>query len=136
MPLAGKNYVLATLFCQSYLFADSWRGTPALTRAVYQPGDLVIYTMPKHSRHPGPRARSIHPAPMGDDYSYVVDKFWVVAELVDGQQVLLKTRRGKTHMVRTDDPLLRKARWWERWRYRSRFPEPAATSTEEPAPAG
>lgn len=63
---------------------------------------------------------------MGDDYSYVVDKFWIVTQLIDDQQVMLSTRRGKTHLVRTDDPLLRKARWWERWRYRGRFPDPAA----------
>ncbi len=96
----------------------------------YQSGDLVIYTMPKRSRHPGPRARSIHPAPLGDDYSYVVDKFWVVVEAIDPWQVLLRTRRGKTRVVRTDDPLLRKARWWERWRYRSRFPDPNAPIPE------
>lgn len=84
---------------------------------------MVIYAMPKRSRQPGPRARSIHPAPMGDDYAYVVDKFWVVAEMIGDDQVLLKTRRGKTRIVQIEDPLLRKARWWERWRHRSRFPD-------------
>ncbi len=82
----------------------------------------MIYAMPKRSRHPGPRARSIHPAQMGDDYNYVVDKFWIVQELVGDDQVLLRTRRGKTRIVRLEDPLLRKARWWERLRFRNRFP--------------
>ena len=108
-------------------------------KLTYQTGDLVIYTLPKRSRHPGPRARSIHPAPMGDDYSYVVDKFWVVSELVGDDQVLLRTRRGKTRIVQIEDPLLRKARWWERWRYRTRFPDPAAgtmTQASEDESAG
>ena len=104
---------------------SGWR---SVARFNFQPGDLVIYAMPKRSRQPGPRARSIHPAPMGDDYAYVVDKFWVVIELVGDDQVLLKTRRGKTRIVRLEDPLLRKARWWERWRYRNRFPAPAGQS--------
>jgi hypothetical protein len=99
----------------------------------FKPGDWVIYTMPKRSRHPGPRARSVHPAEMGDDYGYVVDKFWVVAEPPTAGRVLLRTRRGKTHSVRVDDPLLRKARWWERWRYKNRFP--ATESVSGPVPA-
>ena len=89
----------------------------------FKTGDFVIYAMPKRSRQPGPRARSIHPAAMGDDYAYVVDKFWVVSEMIGDDQVLLKTRRGKTRIVQIEDPLLRKARWWERWRYKSRFPD-------------
>ncbi len=89
----------------------------------FRPGDLVIYTMPKRSRHPGPRARSIHPAQRGDDYSYIVDKYWVVVEVI-GTLVYLRTRRGKTHSVPFDDPLLRRANWWERWRHRDRFPDP------------
>lgn len=88
----------------------------------FQPGDWVIYTMPKRSRHPGPRARSVHPAQLGDDYSYVVDKFWVVVEVQSDSRILIRTRRGKIRTVRRDDPLLRKPRWWERWRHRNRFP--------------
>ncbi|MBL8818250.1 MAG: hypothetical protein JNL58_19640 [Planctomyces sp.] len=79
--------------------------------------------MPKHSRHPGPRARSIHPAPAGDDYSYVVDKFWIVDAITEDGTIVLRTRRGKTHSIRRDDPLLRRANLWERWRHRNRFPE-------------
>jgi hypothetical protein len=104
----------------------SFEGFPerarALTSVVYKPGDWVIYTMQKRSRHPGPRARSVHPAEMGDDYGYVVDKFWIVVDSLSDGSVLLKTRRGKAHTVRCDDPLLRKAGWWERWRYKDRFP--------------
>ncbi|MCA9036574.1 MAG: hypothetical protein KDA91_15670 [Planctomycetaceae bacterium] len=88
--------------------------------------------MPKRSRHPGPRARSIHPAQMGDDYAYVVDKFWVVDAVGDDGTIHLKTRRGKTRSVPASDPLLRKATWWERWWHRNRFPAmDAALNTSE-----
>jgi len=88
----------------------------------YQTGDLVVYTMTKHSPHPGPRARSVHPAELGEDYSYLVDKFWMVVKTVDQDKVQLVTRTGKTRMCLTADPLLRKANWWQRLRYRNRFP--------------
>lgn len=104
--------------------SSQWKRVSALRNHNYQPGDLVVYTMPKMSPHPGPRARSIHPAQMGDDYSYVVDKFWMVASLLDNGSVLLVTRKGKTRVVAGDDPLLRKAGWWVRFRYSDRFPSP------------
>lgn len=89
--------------------------------------------MPKRSRHPGPRARAIHPAQLGDDYSYVVDKFWIVLNTLDDDQVVLQTRRGKTHTVQLSDPLLRKAGWWDRFRHRHRFPDPSALTEQSPA---
>ena len=59
-----------------------------------------------------------------DDYSYVVDKFWMVAGLLENGSVLLVTRTGKTRVVAADDPLLRKAGWWVRFRNGDRFPSP------------
>ncbi|HUG90058.1 MAG TPA: hypothetical protein VML55_04440 [Planctomycetaceae bacterium] len=88
----------------------------------FQPGDWVIYRKEKHSTSPGPRAENIHAAPKGDDYYYQVDKFWVVAESRPDGKVVLRTRRGKTHLIKADDPHLRRARWWERLLYRHRFP--------------
>lgn len=88
----------------------------------FQPGDLVVYAMPKMGPHPGPRARSIHPTEMGDDYSYVVDKYWMVTAVRDDGQLLVITRTGKTHVLNPHDPLLRKAGWWTRLRFRNRFP--------------
>ena len=90
----------------------------------YQAGDLVVYTLPKQGPTPGPRARSIHPSRMGDDYSYLVDKFWMVAEVLSDNQLRLVTRRGKYRVVSADDPLLHKAGWWQRFRNRGRFPAP------------
>ncbi len=106
---------------RGFLFSPRKR-VSALQNHNYRPGDLVVYTMPKMSSHPGPRARSIHPAQMGDDYSYIVDKFWMVARLLDAGSVLLVTRKGKTRVVAGADPLLHKAGWWMRFRYGDRFP--------------
>jgi hypothetical protein len=96
-----------------------------------KPGDLVIYRMTKHSTRPGPRAKLIDPAPHGEQYSYVVDKFWIVAEPRDDNKVLLRTRRGKEHVVDASNSNLRVARWWERLLYGHRFP-----SLESPAGDG
>jgi hypothetical protein len=97
----------------------------------YKPGALVIYRVAKFSTHPGPRAKDIAPAPKGETYSYEVDKFWVVADSGRDGKVRLRTRRGKEHVVDSDDPRLRPARWWERLMYKSRFP-----SLTEQIPAG
>ena len=87
----------------------------------YQPGDFVIFCKTKHSVHPGPRAKEVDPAPHGEEYTYQVDKYWLVNE-VRGNIVVMVTRRGKTHEIPSDHPSLRHANWWERLFYRSRFP--------------
>lgn len=92
-----------------------------MPKTKFQAGDWVIYRKTKQSLHPGPRAQSVHAFEKGDGYSYVVEKFWIVAEIREDGALRLKTRRGKEHLVSPDDPQLRKANWWERWRYRSRF---------------
>jgi len=94
----------------------------ALELQPFATGDLVIYTVSKQSPHPGPRARAVQPSPLGEDYAYVVDKFWIVARMMDPHHVMLATRTGKTHVVSCDDPLLRKANWWQKLRHRDRFP--------------
>jgi len=38
-------------------------------------------------------------------------------------RLLLRTRRGKTHVVEPNDPNLRHATFWDRVRYRKRFAE-------------
>jgi hypothetical protein len=88
-------------------------------------GDRVIYRREKSSTHPGPRARNIDPAPLGELYSYEVDKFWTVKEVQNGSLVLV-TRRGKRHTVKSDDPRLRRANWWERLIFSGKFPTIAA----------
>jgi hypothetical protein len=88
-----------------------------------KPGDPVIYRKTKHSTHPGPRAAQVDPAAHGDDYTYQVDKFWIVVVVEADGRVEVCTRRGKRLTVRADDPALRRARWWERLLFRHRFPK-------------
>lgn len=89
----------------------------------YRTGDLVVFVVSKISRDPGPRAHDIHPAPFGDTYQYIVEKYWTVRSQAADGTLELVTRRGKVHFVRTDDPRLRPARLWERWFCRERFPD-------------
>lgn len=85
-------------------------------------GDLAVYQMQKRSTSPGPRAKDVHPAGSGDTYSYIVDKYWVVADIRDDGSLVLRTRRGKEHVVSPDDFRLRKPRLLERWLLSHRFP--------------
>ena len=84
-------------------------------------GDWVLYRKSKLSVSPGPRAKAISPASKGDTYSYFVDKFWVVQELLTDGRLRVRTRRGKCHLLEGSDPSLRRANFWERWIYRDRF---------------
>lgn len=113
-----------------------------LPNQAFHPGDWVIYRKHKSSTIPGPRAENVHAASKGNLYRYTVDKFWVVDSIDADGMLQLRTRRGKRHAVRPDDPSLRKARLWERWIYRNRFDsviethdsdEPTDASTPRPA---
>jgi len=84
-------------------------------------GDWMIYRKQKISTSPGQRAIDVRPAASGEMYQYMVDKFWVVDEVLPDDQVRLLTRRGKHHTVPADDTRLRRPRFWERWLYRKRF---------------
>ena len=88
----------------------------------YKPGDPVIFRVTKQSTDPGPRAVDVHPAQSGETYSYQVDKFWTVSEILPDESLQLITRRGKQRVVSKYDLRLRHARWWERWVYADRFP--------------
>lgn len=100
----------------------------------FQPGDWVIYRKTKHSLQPGPRAANVNAARYGDGYSYTVDKFWVVREVHPDGSLLLETRRGKRHVVRPDDPCLRRPNLWQRLWYRDRF-EVTSTTPQQEVPA-
>ena len=101
-------------------------------RRAFKAGDFVVFCKMKHKTHPGRRARKVYPAANGDDYSYLVEKFWVVEEALPSGRLLLQTPRGKKHLVDADDPKLRHATLLDRLRHRARFaqfhqhPEPAS----------
>ncbi len=88
----------------------------------FLPGDWVIYHKAMFSQHPGPRAREIDPAPLGELYAYAVDKYWTVEEIHNDGTIKVRTRRGKSLVLAANDINLHRATWWERLWYRSRFP--------------
>ena len=88
----------------------------------YSVGDCVVYYMGKESQSPGPRATHVVPASAGETYSYEVPKYWRVLEIGSNGTLVLRTRRGKLKMVELVDPRLRKAHWWEKLFFSSRFP--------------
>ena len=86
-------------------------------------GDKVVFAKEKASLSPGPRAKEVSPAVKGDEYSYIVEKYWLVKELLPEERVCLITRRGKEHIISMHDPRLRRANVWERVFLASRFPK-------------
>jgi len=88
----------------------------------FQLGDLVIYLMTKQSAHPTLRAKTVAPSESGEDYRYLVEKFWIVCEITKEGELIVQTRRGKTRTISPEDPNLKRANWWQRWLYRGRFP--------------
>jgi len=89
-------------------------------RERFKLGEWIVYRKQKQSTRPGSRARATHPAPRGEDYTYFVDKYWIVVDI--GDKLVACTRRGKHHTLDADDPALRRATWWERLLLRGRFP--------------
>jgi hypothetical protein len=87
--------------------------------------------MQKRSESPGVRAKNIQGAKKGDEYAYMVDKFWRV-DAVNGDELVLRTRRGKTHIVKLDDVRLRKPTVWEQLFMRSKFPEQTPAQHDSP----
>jgi hypothetical protein len=96
---------------------------PNMSGRPFKPGDLVVFQRRKYTTHPGRRAQDVEATPHGDLYSYYVEKSWIVQEVQPDGKLLLKTRRGKSHAVEPNDPNLRHASWWDKFRYRKRFAE-------------
>ncbi len=94
-----------------------------MSKIDYQPGDWVVYRKSKVSSSPGPRAHNVHPTRGGDDYTYIVDKYWVVAKVLDDGDLVLRTPRRKTHQISPSGPDLRAASLLGRWFRENRFVE-------------
>ena len=89
----------------------------------WSPGDWAVYRKSKRSTSPGPRAEHVVASTKGETYTYVVDKFWVVESVLPENRLLLRTAKGKTHTIDTQDPNLRKPSWIQRLLWRNRFRE-------------
>lgn len=90
----------------------------------YRIGDPVVYRRTKHSTSPGPRAEDIDAAPKGDIYTYKVDKYWIVNNVLPDGTIEIRTRRGKTRNIDQADECLRHASLIERIFKADRFPAP------------
>jgi hypothetical protein len=89
----------------------------------FRRGDLLIYKKQKHGASPSPKARHIAPAVQAGEFAYVIDKYWVVTGVNDDGTLVARTRGGKSHQLNPKDHNLRRATWWQRLFYRSRFPK-------------
>ncbi len=85
-------------------------------------GDRIVYRKTKFSPLPGARAHHISASDKGENYTYLVDKYWVVADVLEDGRLVAKTRRGQLNYVRADDPDLRKAKLIESLIHRHLFP--------------
>lgn len=87
----------------------------------WQPGDWAVYRKSKTGPNPGRRAAQVMASSKGESYGYVVDKFWVVEEVLGGGQLRLRTAKGKRHVIDADDPNLRRPGMLQRLLWRERF---------------
>ena len=84
-------------------------------------GDWVVYRKSKRSTSPGPRASHVVGSPKGESYTYTVDKYWVVEEVMPDGNLLMRTSKGKSNIIGLDDPNLRRASLFQRLLRKSRF---------------
>ena len=90
-------------------------------QANWKSGDWAVYRKSKSGANPGPRAARVTAAPKGETYGYVVDKFWVVDEVLSDGSLRLMTAKGKVHVISADDPNLRRPGLLQRILFRDRF---------------
>ncbi len=87
----------------------------------WQAGDWAVYRKHKSSTSPGHRAQLVNPASSGETYRYTVEKYWIVDRVLANGSLVLRTRRGKRHVITADDYNLRRPNWFERLFLRKRF---------------
>jgi hypothetical protein len=86
-------------------------------------GDPIVYRKQKASARPSLRAYDITPAGQGENYTYFVDKYWTVAEVLKNGLIVAVTRTNKRHYLQPDDPHVHRAGLIERIKCRDRFPK-------------
>ncbi len=92
-------------------------------RTRFQPGVPIVYRMAEtSSRPPGPEAQDVRPAKRGDLYYYLIKKYWRVEQVLQDGRIVAVTPLMEHHLLRRDDPNLRKANLLERLRHGARFP--------------
>ena len=90
-------------------------------KPTWNPGDWAVYRKSKWSSVPGRRASSVKANQKGETYNYVVDKFWIVESVLPGNRLLMRTAGGKSHLIDSDDPNLRRPSFLQRLLRRERY---------------
>lgn len=111
-----------------------WSQSIGSFTAQWRVGDWAIYRKSKRSTHPGRRASGVKANRKGETYAYVVDKFWVVDEILSDGTIVLRTARGKKHEISPDDRNLVRPSLWTRLRWTERF-QSVANQNESAATA-
>ncbi len=97
------------------------------SRRRLQPGVPIVYQMAEtSSRPPGPDAKDIRPAERGDLYYFLTRKYWRVEQVLDDGRIVAVTPLMEHHLLRRDDPNLRRASLLEQLRHGARFPRLAS----------
>ncbi len=92
-----------------------------------QPGVPIVYQMAEtSSRPPGPGASNLRPAKRGDLYYCLIKKYWRVEQVLQDGRIVAVTPLMEHHLLRRDDPNLRRASLLERLRHGARFPRLAS----------
>lgn len=63
----------------------------------------------------------VNPSTSGETYRYMVEKYWIVDRVLPDGSLVLRTRRGKEHVVAVDDFNLRRPNLIEKLFRRNRF---------------
>ncbi|MEM6473109.1 MAG: hypothetical protein AAF802_26340 [Planctomycetota bacterium] len=87
----------------------------------WKSGDWAVYRKSKRGANPGRRAAQVVASSKGETYRYIVDKFWVVDEVLADGRLRLVTARGKVHTISADDPNLRRPGLLQKFLWRERF---------------
>ncbi|MCA9139953.1 MAG: hypothetical protein KDB00_24440 [Planctomycetales bacterium] len=98
-----------------------WPSEECVMQANWKSGDWAVYRKSKSGATPGRRAAQVVASTKGETYRYVVDKFWVVDEVLSDGKLRLVTAKGKVHTISADDPNLRRPGLLQRFLWRERF---------------
>jgi hypothetical protein len=85
-------------------------------------GAPIVYRVTETSTSPRPDVHQVQPAEKGEFYYFVTHKYWRVEEVLPDGWIVARSRLMEQHLLRRDDPNLRKANLLERLRHGDRFP--------------
>jgi hypothetical protein len=91
----------------------------------FRVGVPIVYRLTETSTWPGRDAHEIEPAARGEFYYFVTHKYWRVEEVRPDGWIVARNGLMEQHLLRRNDPNLRRASFIERLRYATRFPYPA-----------